>query len=242
MELKIPPHNQEAEESVLGALMLSKEAITTAIEILREEDFYSPAHGEIYSAILTIYNRNEPADIVTVTEELKKRSVLDEVGGLSYLANLTSSVTAIANTEYYCDIIKEKSTLRRLITVSDEILANSYSANAKIDGIIEAAEKNIFDITQDSHRKGLIPIKEVLLESFADMERRAQNPDKITGLTTGFLDLDNELSGMQKSDLILLAARPSMGKTALMVNIATNAALKAGASVAMFSLEMSSHQ
>lgn len=242
MELKIPPHNQEAEESVLGALMLSKEAITTAIEILREEDFYSPAHGEIYSAILTIYNRNEPADIVTVTEELKKRSVLDEVGGLSYLANLTSSVTAIANTEYYCDIIKEKSTLRRLITVSDEILANSYSADAKIDGIIEVAEKNIFDITQDSHRKGLIPIKEVLLESFADMERRAQNPDKITGLTTGFLDLDNELSGMQKSDLILLAARPSMGKTALMVNIATNAALKAGASVAMFSLEMSSHQ
>lgn len=242
MELKIPPHNQEAEESVLGALMLSKDAITTAIEILRPEDFYSAAHGEIYSAILSIYNRNQPADIVTVSEELKKRNVMEEIGGLSYLANLTSSVAAISNTGYYCEIIKEKSTLRRLIEASDSIIAKSYSSDAEIDGIIETAEKNIFDITQDSHRTGLVPVKEVLLESFAQMEKRAQNPDKLTGLTTGFVDLDNQLSGLQKSDLILLAARPSMGKTALMVNIATNTALKAGASVAMFSLEMSRHQ
>ncbi|RVU53962.1 replicative DNA helicase [Anaerosphaera multitolerans] len=242
MDLRIPPHNLDAEQSVLGAMLLSKEAITTAVEVLRGEDFYSQSHGEIYNGILSIYNRNEPADIVTVTEELKKRTTLEEVGGLSYIAGLASSVAAISNTKYYCDIIKEKSTLRRLITASDEIVAKSYSPEAEVNAIIESAEKNIFDITQDSHRTGLVPVKEVLLESFAQMEKRSQDPTGLTGLTTGFVDLDYKLSGFQKSDLILLAARPSMGKTALMVNLATNAALKSSASVAMFSLEMSKHQ
>lgn len=242
LSLRIPPNSLEAEQSVLGSLMLSKEAITTSIEILKSDDFYSDAHSEIYSAVLSVYNRNEPADIVTISEELKKRTSLDEIGGITYLANLTSSVASVANTKYYCDIIKEKSILRRLISTSDEIMTKAYSQDAEVNAIIESAEKNIFDITQDSHRDGLVPVKEVLLESFAEMEKRAQNPNSLTGLSTGFIDLDHKLSGLQKSDLILLAARPSMGKTALMVNLATNAALKSKASVAVFSLEMSKNQ
>lgn len=242
MDLKIPPHSKEAEESVLGALMLSKEAITTSIEILKPEDFYTPAHSEICSAVLAIYNRNEPADIVTVKEELNRRNILEEIGGVTYLANLTSVVVSVSNTEYYCKIIKEKSTLRKLIDVSDEVMGKAFSPEAKADAIIEVAEKNIFDITQQSHRQGLVPVSQVMLKSFHEIEQRAANPDKLTGLTTGFVDLDNQLSGLQKSDLILLAARPSMGKTALMVNIATNAATKGKAVVAMFSLEMSKEQ
>lgn len=242
MQLKIPPHNREAEESVLGSMMLKKEAITTTIEILKKEDFYIPAHEEIYGAIMSIYDRNEPADTLTVADELKRLGILENIGGISYLINLTNVVTAVSNTESYCEIIKEKAILRRLISVSDKILQKAYSNEAESNAIIESAEKSIFDITQDSHRNGLVPVDKVLIDAFTDMEERSKNPDKLTGLTTGFPDLDKQLSGMQKSDLILLAARPSMGKTALMVNIATNAALKANASVAMFSLEMSKKQ
>lgn len=242
LNLKIPPNSLEAEQSALGAMLLSKNAITTAIEILRPEDFYNEANGEIYSAISSIYNKNEEVDVLTASEELKKRNSLNDIGGITYLATLSSSVPAIANTKNYCNIIKEKSILRKLIETSDQIMSNAYAQQNDVDSIIESAEKSIFDITQDSHRNGLVHVKEVLLESFAEMEKRAQNPSGLTGLTTGFVDLDYKLSGLQKSDLILLAARPSMGKTALMVNIATNAALKGGASVAMFSLEMSKNQ
>ncbi|MGO1580558.1 MAG: replicative DNA helicase [Peptoniphilaceae bacterium] len=242
LNLKIPPNSLGAEQSALGAMLLSKNAITTAIEILRPEDFYNEANGEIYSAISSIYNKNEEVDVLTASEELKKRNSLNDIGGITYLATLSSSVPAIANTKNYCNIIKEKSILRKLIETSDQIMSNAYAQQNDVDSIIESAEKSIFDITQDSHRNGLVHVKEVLLESFAEMEKRAQNPSGLTGLTTGFVDLDYKLSGLQKSDLILLAARPSMGKTALMVNIATNAALKGGASVAMFSLEMSKNQ
>lgn len=242
MEMRIPPNSSDAEESALGAMLLSKEAITAAIEVLKPEDFYSEGHQKIYDCILTIYNRNEPADVVTVAEELKKIDWLDSVGGVAYLANLSSAVTAISNAPYYCNIIKEKSFLRRLIQSSDEVISDAYSSDAEVDLIIEKAEKSIFDITQDNNTRGLMPVKEVLLDSFAEMEKRAQNPNALTGITTGFVDLDHKISGLQKSDLVLLAARPSMGKTALMVNIATNAALRGGASVAIFSLEMSRNQ
>ncbi|WP_138159810.1 replicative DNA helicase [Peptoniphilus catoniae] len=242
LNYKIPPHNMEAEQSVLGSMMLSKDAITTAVEILHQDDFYSEINGQIYQAIVSIYNRNEEADILTTGEELKKYNIFEEIGGTSYLANLTGSVVAISNVKYYCKIIKEKSSLRKLISASDKIISNCYSQEGEVAAIIESAEKSIFDITQDSHRTGLTPVKDVLLESFAQIEARAQNPNRLTGLTTGFIDLDKKLSGLQKSDLILLAARPSMGKTALMVNIATNAAIKGKASVAVFSLEMSKNQ
>lgn len=239
---RTPPHAEEAEVSILGAMMLSKSSITTAVEILHREDFYYEAHRIIYDAILTLYNKNDPADLITVSSALEKSKQLKEVGGFSYLGRLTAATGAISNTEAYCQIVKEKSTLRALIEAGGQIVADGYSDSEEVGAIIEKAEKSIFDITQGSQRGGLVPVKEVLFETFATMEERALNPGGLTGLTTGFVDMDRKLSGLQKSDLILLAARPSMGKTALMVNIATNAALKAGASVAMFSLEMSRHQ
>lgn len=239
---KVPPHSLEAEQSVLGAMILSKEAINTAIEKLHKEDFYKNANGEIFEAIVSLFNRDEPVDIITLSEELKKRGTLENVGGVTYLTDLTGGVVTTTNVKYYCDIVKEKAILRRLIESCDNIIAKSYEANEDVNSIIEEAEKSIFDITQGRIDKGFAPIKDVLLDSFSKMEEMAAREGELTGLTTGFVDIDNKLSGMQKSDLILLAARPSMGKTALGINIATNAAMKAGASVAVFSLEMSKEQ
>lgn len=239
---RIPPNNTEAEESVIGAMLLDKEAVNTALEILKPEDFYKEVNQEIFKAIISLYNRNEPVDLVTLSEELRKRQTLESVGGISYLADLSISVVSAANTKYYCEIVKEKSILRRLIKSSDEIMSLAYQDNKEVNLILEKAEKDIFDITQGVHNKGFYPINEVLLRSFSQIEERAAKKGELTGLTTGFTDVDLKLSGLQKSDLILLAARPSMGKTALGINIATNAAIKGGANVAIFSLEMSKEQ
>lgn len=239
---RIPPHSLEAEQSVLGAMILDKEAINTAIEIIRPDDFYKEANKEIFEAILILFNKNEPVDLITLSEELKRRGTLENIGGVTYLANLSSGVATTANIKYYCKIVEEKSILRRLIRSCDDVIAKSYENSDEVNAIIENAEKAIFDITQGRHREGFSPLNEVLLSSFSQIEERAANQGTLTGLTTGFIDLDNKLSGLQKSDLILLAARPSMGKTAISVNIVTNAALKANAKVAVFSLEMSKEQ
>ncbi len=238
----MPPHSLEAEQSVLGAMVIDKDAINTAIEILKPEDFYREANKEIFETIIELYNRNEPVDLITLSEELKRRDTLENIGGLTYLANLSSGVSTTVNTKYYCKIVEEKSILRRLITSCHDIIAKSYEDNEEVNSIIEQAEKNIFDITQGRNREGFVPIKDALLESFSKIEEMAAKGDGITGLTTGFVDLDNKLSGLQKSDLVLLAARPSMGKTALGLNIALNSALKENAKVAIFSLEMSKEQ
>ncbi|KXO15762.1 replicative DNA helicase [Clostridiales bacterium KA00134] len=242
LALKIPPHSEEAEVSLLGAMMLSKEAITSAVEVLRAKDFYSGAHSDIYTAMVSLYNLNMPVDIITVSQELKKFNALEKVGGFTYLSDLCSSVGAVGNAPYYAKIIKEKSTLRELIKTGDDLVSSSYDPASTSESVLERAEQSLFNITQDANKQGLVPIKEVLLQNFSEMQERAKNKTGLTGLTTGFADLDLRLSGLQKSDLILLAARPSMGKTALMVNIASNAALKAKAKVAMFSLEMSKSQ
>lgn len=239
---RIPPHSIEAEQSVLGAMILDKESINTAIEIIRPDDFYKEANGEIFEAIILLFNKNEPVDLITLSEELKRRGTLENIGGVTYLANLSSGVATTANTKYYCKIVEEKSLLRRLIRSSNEIMGKAYEDAEEVTAIIEKAEKDIFDITQGTHREGFSPISEVLLTSFAKIEEMAANKGGLTGLTTGFIDIDNKLSGLQKSDLVLLAARPSMGKTAFGINIATNAALKAKANVAIFSLEMSKEQ
>lgn len=239
---RIPPHSLEAEQSVLGAMILDKEAINTAIEIIRPDDFYKEANKEIFEAILTLFNKNEPVDLITLSEELKRRGTLENTGGVTYLANLSSGVATTANVKYYCKIVEENSILRRLIRSCDDVIAKSYENTDEVNAIIEKAEKSIFDITQGRHREGFAPLNEVLLTSFSQIEERAANQGSLTGLTTGFIDLDSKLSGLQKSDLILLAARPSMGKTAISVNIVTNAALKANANVAIFSLEMSKEQ
>lgn len=239
---RIPPHSLEAEQSVLGAMILDKEAINTAIEMIRPYDFYRQANKEIFEAILTLFNKNEPVDLITLSEELKRRDVLEHTGGVTYLADLSSSVATTANTKYYCKIVEEKSILRKLIHSCDDVMGKSYEDSEEVNMIIEHAEKSIFDITQGRNKEGFSPLSEVLLTSFSQIEQRAANKSELTGLTTGFIDLDSKLSGLQKSDLLLLAARPSMGKTALGINIATNSALKAGAKVAIFSLEMSKEQ
>ncbi|MDO5301778.1 MAG: replicative DNA helicase [Tissierellia bacterium] len=239
---RIAPHSEEAEASLLGAMLKTKESVTVAVELLNEEDFYFDAHRLIFRAILELYNGNEPADLITVTTLLAKQKKLEEVGGRSYVSGLTLGSAVLSNTEAYARIIREKATLRRLILAGDAIVEESYSDANNVSFIIEQAEKRIFDITQGNVRNGLVPLNVPMMETLAGMNERGKNPGGLTGLTTGFVDVDRKLSGLQKSDLVLLAARPSMGKTALMVNIATNAAQKAGAHVAVFSLEMSKQQ
>ena len=241
-EGRTPPYDEQAEASVLGAMLLDKSAITTAVEIIHAEDFYYDSHKAIFEGILRLYNKNEPADMITLSDFLKKNGQLEAVGGYTYLGRLTSGAGAVSNTEAYANIIKEKSTLRALIRAGSDIVEDSYRDDDEVAAIIEKAEKSIFDITQDNQRNGLMMMRDVMVTTFDVMQKRSENKGGLTGLTTGFIDLDRKTSGMQKADLVLLAARPSMGKTALMVNIATNAALKAGASVAMFSLEMSRNQ
>lgn len=239
---RTPPYDEQAEASVLGAMLLDKTAITTAVEIIHGDDFYYDSHKAIFEGILRLYNKNEPADMITLSDFLKKNGQLEAVGGYTYLGRLTSGTGAISNTEAYCHIIKEKSTLRSLIRAGGEIVNDAYQDDDDVGAIIEKAEKSIFDITQDNQRNGLVDMSEVMVTTFDIMQKRSENKGGLTGLTTGFIDLDRKTSGLQKADLVLLAARPSMGKTALMVNISTNAALKGNASVAMFSLEMSRNQ
>lgn len=238
----IPPYSLEAEQSVLGSMILDKEAINTALEHLHPNDFYKDANKEIFISIKELFDKGEPVDLVTLSEDLNKKSLIENIGGVSYLADLSSSIAITSNVEYYCDIVEEKSILRRLIKSCDEIMAKSYKDEEEVNAIIEDAEQKIFDITQGRHKEGFAPIKDVLLSSFERIEEVAKNKGQLTGLTTGFIDIDNKLSGLQKSDLVLLAARPSMGKTALGLNIAVNAAMKAEAKVAVFSLEMSKEQ
>ncbi|QEK13500.1 replicative DNA helicase [Crassaminicella thermophila] len=239
---RIPPHNIDAEQSVLGAMILDREAIVLATEMIRGEDFYKEAHREIFDAVLALYNRDEPVDLVTLSEELTQRQTLESIGGITYLTSLSSAVPTTTNVKYYAKIVEEKSILRRLIKASSEILEKGYQAEEEVNHILDLAEKSIFDISQKKSQEGFSAIKEVLLDSFDKIEQLYQNKGGITGLTTGFADIDRKTSGLQKSDLILIAARPSMGKTAFSINIAQNAAIKADASVAIFSLEMSKEQ
>ncbi len=240
---RIPPHNTEAERNVLGILLLSSDKMNEAVEKLKATDFYNPAHVKIYEALFNLYQRNAPIDLITSVEELRRLGSLEEVGGITYLATLTNDIVTTLNIDYYIEIVKDKSILRQIIEVSAETVDLAYKdSEEEVTTVMEFAEKGIYDITQDAHNKGLTPIGDVLVDAFAIMEERANNPSDLTGVTTGFVDLDRELSGLQKSDFILLAARPSMGKTALMVNIAVNAAMRANAHVAIFSLEMSKNQ
>lgn len=239
---RVPPHSLEAERSVLGSMLLEKEAIIAGTEIIKEDDFYYDAHRVIYEAITSIYSRDEPVDLITLSEELKKKNQLESIGGTSYLGELSDEIATTANIRYYCDIVEEKSILRRLIKASNEIIAKGYDGDEEIGNIIEMAEKKIFDITQKKNQSGPESIKNVLMESLSNIEKMAESQGQLTGVTTGFIDLDNKTSGLQKSDLVLIAARPAMGKTAFTLNLAINAALKGGASVGIFSLEMSKNQ
>jgi len=238
---KVPPHNAEAEQTVLASALLDHIAVEKIINLLSVDDFYYESNKEIFESIKDVNMQNIPVDILTVSEELKKREKLDYIGGFEYLARLTENIITSKNVEAYCNIIKEKSTLRKLISASNEIIEKGYKENEEVQKIIELAETRIFSISQNRSVNSFVEIKDVLLEVFNQLEERAMSKGSITGISTGYEDLDRMTAGLQRSDLILLAARPSMGKTALALNIAINA-VKTGVSVALFSLEMSKEQ
>jgi len=238
---KVPPHSAEAEQTVLASALIDHVAVEKVMNLLKAEDFYFEANREIFDSIRQVYMQNMPVDALIVAEELKKRGKIDYVGGFEYLAKLTENIITSKNVEAYCGIVREKSTLRKLISVSGEIIEKGYKENDDVQKIIELAESRIFSISQNRSVNSFAEIKDVLMNVFNALEERAMNKGSITGLTTGYTDLDRMTSGLQRSDLVLLAARPSMGKTALALNIAMNA-VKTGASVALFSLEMSKEQ
>ncbi len=243
MELgKIPPNDIEAEQAILGCMLTDKDAVISALEILKEEDFYREDNKAIYSAITNLYNRAEPIDIITVKAELSSIGKLESVGGLEYLAELPDKVPTTANVDRYIKIVEEKSILRNLIKTSNELITLGYDDTQEVDTIIDVAEKKIFNLMQNRNQKGYTPIKDVLVETFAQLEQLYNQKQAVTGVPTGFLDLDHRTSGLHKSDLVLIAARPAMGKSAFAINIAANAALRAKTPVIIFSLEMSKEQ
>ncbi|KUO67638.1 MAG: replicative DNA helicase [Clostridia bacterium BRH_c25] len=242
MMQRIPPNSVEAEQSVLGAMLLDKEAISTATELISGEDFYREAHKEIFEAIVDIYDRGEPVDLITLTEKLKTRNTLDAVGGITFLTNLMDAVPTTHNVKYYAKIIEDKSLLRRLIKSSNDIIAKSYQASEDIGEIIDDAEKGIFNISLNRSTQGFTHVKNILNVNFDKIEELYLNKGKLTGVPTGFTDLDGKLSGLQKSDLVLIAARPSMGKSSFMMNIVQHAAVRDKVTTAIFSLEMSKEQ
>lgn len=239
---KIPPHDIEAEQAVLGSMLTDKDAVIEALEVLRKEDFYREDNKTIFEAIFNLYNRAEPIDIITVKDELVTMGKFEAVGGLEYLAILPDKVPLVSNADRYVKIVEEKSILRNLIKASNDIVSLGYAETEEVDSIMDLAEKRIFEITQKKNTKGYTPIKDILVESFAELERLYNQKTPITGIPTGFADLDYKTAGLHNSDLILVAARPAMGKSAFVLNIATNAALKANVPVVIFNLEMSKEQ
>jgi replicative DNA helicase len=239
---RIPPYNLEAEQSVLGSMLLDRDAVVTATEILKRDDFYRENHKEIFESIMGLFDIGQPVDIITVAEKLKTKGVLEAIGGLEYLSSVVNQVPTTANTRYYAKIVEEKSVLRKLIKASSEIMDFSYSANEEVGSILDMAEKSVFDILQKRNQQGVLPVKEILIETFNRLEELYNNKGSITGTPTGFVDFDNKTSGLQNSDLILIAARPAMGKTAFALNIGQYVAVKKNIPVAIFSLEMSAQQ
>ena len=239
---RIPPHNLDAEKSVIGAAMLSKDALFDVLEEVKADDFYSKAHKEIFSVITDLQRRNIPVDVLTVAEELKRRNTLEVVGGRVYVATLSSEVPSLANAKDYAKIVAEKAILRSLIQTADGIPSKGYEGKEDTLDILEYAEKGIFEIAQSKQHKDMAPISEILMTNLNEITARMAHKGGVTGVTSGLIDLDKKLSGFQKSDMIVLAARPSMGKTAFALNVALNAALKGNAKVLIFSLEMSKEQ
>ncbi len=240
--LKIMPHSIEAEQSVLGSMIIDKVAIGEAIEVLRPDDFYRDTHKTIYEAIVDLYQKDSAVDIVTLSEKLKANNQLDLVGGITYVTELSGSVITTSNVGSYIGIVKDKSTLRRLIRASNEIIDESYNNQDSVEDIVGIAEKKIFDIASNRETSDFEAMSAVLERGFNEIEKLFINKGMTTGVPSGFNDLDAKTSGFQKGDMVLIAARPSMGKTTFALNIAENAALRSGKRVAIFSLEMSKEQ
>ena len=240
--MRIPPHSVEAEQSVLGSILLDKEAMISVSETLVPEDFYKEAHKVIYESMLKLYNSQSEIDLITLTDELRDQGYLDDIGGIAYITSLSTVVPTTSNIKYYVNIVKEKSISRQLISAANDIINLGYDGSAKVEYVLETAEKKIFDISQERATNDFQPINQVISEALSMLEKLYEEKNDVTGLTTGFRDLNKKINGLQRSDLLLIAARPAMGKTAFALNLVQNAALKGDASVAVFSLEMSKEQ
>ncbi|MGN1033808.1 MAG: replicative DNA helicase, partial [Intestinibacter sp.] len=239
---RIPPHSVEAEQSVLGSILLDKDAMISVSETLIPEDFYKEAHKVIYECMLKLYNSQSEIDLITLAEELRDQGYLDDIGGIPYITSLSTIVPTTSNIKYYVNIVKEKSIVRQLISAANDIINLGYDGSAKVEDVLESAEKKIFDISQERTTNDFKQINQVLRDTYDMIEKLYTEKNDVTGLTTGFRDLNKKINGFQKSDLLLVAARPAMGKTAFALNLVQNAALKGDASVAVFSLEMSKEQ
>jgi replicative DNA helicase len=236
------PHNLEAEKSVLGAILVNNEAFNHAAELIDGRDFFRDAHRRIFDKMVALSERGDAIDLVTLKEELARMGELEAVGGPAYVASLADGVPRSANVEHYARIVKEKSTLRSLIFSANKILANAYQAEDDPDVILDGAEKAIFEIAEDRVRAGFTPLRDLVQSSFATIEKLQQHKGMVTGVPTGFVDLDEMTSGLQPSDLVLVAARPSMGKTSFVLNIAQHVGIHTDMTVGFFSLEMSKEQ
>ena len=240
--IKLPPQNIEAEQSILGSILIDKDAITKVADILTPEDFYQPSHEKIFEIILELYDKNQPIDILTVTSRLKEKDILKDVGGSSYLAELTNQVPTSSHVQNYAKIVKEKRVLRDLIKASAEITEDAFEPSRDVEEMLDTIEQRIMSISQKSLPQNFIHIKDELKEAYERIERLHRGEAGLHGIPTGFPELDNLLSGFQKSDLIILGARPSLGKTALALDIVRHVAIKTGVPVGVFSLEMSREQ
>lgn len=238
----LPPQSIEAEESLISAILIDNEALFDVVEILAPGDFYRPAHQKIFTAVTDLFDRREPIDLVTLTNYLRNKGSLEDIGGAVYLTHLVNSVPMAINSRHYAKIIHDKAVLRRLIQRSNEISRRCFESQGEVDEVINFAESSIFEISEDKIKPSFHPIGKLLFQNIDELDERRKNKSLITGVATGFTQLDEMTAGLQKSDLIILAARPSMGKTAFALNIARNAAVESQVPVAVFSLEMSKEQ
>lgn len=239
---KVPPHNLEAEQSLIGSMMLSEDAVIIALEVVESVDFYQTAHRHIFQALVDLYNAQRPCDLITLQEELRSKERLAEIGGVSYLSQLLNVVPTSRNAEHYAKIVKEKSMLRRLILLSGDISTNAYDPQAQAELCIDQAEQKVLQLSQFKVTRPYLRVKDLVKPTFSYLESLYENKQSVTGIPTGFTDLDEYTAGFQKSDLIIIAARPSMGKTAFCLNIAQYAAYHTQQAVMLFSLEMSHQQ
>ena len=239
---RVPPHSIEAEQAVLGAMLMNKEAIMVASEMLIGEDFYQTAYGILFDSIVELFHEGKPVDLITLQEHLKEKDVPPEVSSLEFARELLVGTQTSANIKYYAEIVKEKSTLRRLIRINEDIANTCYMENQPLEDILNRTEKQIFELVERGNTQEFTPIRQVVLNALDVIEKASKTKGTVTGIPTGFIDLDYKLSGLQRSDLILIAARPSMGKTAFVLNIAQHVAFRQNLAVAIFSLEMSKEQ
>lgn len=240
--IKLPPQNVEAEQSVLGSLLIDKDAILKVGDVLTGEDFYREDHQLIYSAMLSLFERRMPIDVVTLSDELESKGQFEKTGGATYLTTLVNSVPTASHVAHYAEIVQQKATLRRLITAANKITQLGYDEDGEMTSVLDSAEQSLFAVSQRYMKQAFVPIKDVLADTFDRIDQLHKNKGVLRGVPTGFRDLDGVLSGFQDSDLIIIAARPSMGKTAIVTNIAAHAAIKEKRSIGFFALEMSREQ